>query len=230
MNSPTVIRTLVVDDERLFCEAHFEYVNRVEGFEAVATARSGGEALRVLAADGIDLVLLDFYLPDMSGLDVCRLMNARGVAADVIAVTSASDLATVRAAISQGAVQYILKPFTFQALRDKLLRYADYRAAMAAKPRADDQATVDRALAVLRGAPEATLPKGLSQETLSLVIDRLGAATQPVSASDLGNAAGISRITARRYLEHLVAQGVATQTLRYGKTGRPEILYAKSAG
>jgi response regulator of citrate/malate metabolism len=230
VTSPSVVRTLVVDDEQLFCDAHFEYVNRVDGFEAVATARSGGEALRILAAGDIDLVLLDFYLPDMNGLDVCRTMNARRMTADVIAVTSASDLATVRAAISQGAVQYILKPFTFQALRDKLLRYGDYRAAMTAKPHADDQATVDRALAVLRGAPEAALPKGLSQETLSLVIEHLTEVPDPVSASDLGNAAGISRVTARRYLEHLVAQGVAAQTLRYGKTGRPEILYAKAGG
>lgn len=218
------IRVLVVEDEELLSEAHREYVQRVPGFAAVAVARSGHEALRVLSRQPIDLVLLDFYLPDMSGLDVCRAARSAGVTADVIAVTSARDLETVRAAISQGVVQYLLKPFTFAAMRDKLQSYAEYRAALGGGT-AQDQTVVDRALAVLRGSPDTALPKGLSKETLSLVAEALEARTEPASASDLAAATGVSRVTARRYLEHLVAHGAAEQSLRYAKAGRPEILY-----
>jgi response regulator of citrate/malate metabolism len=220
------IRVLVVEDELLLAEAHREYVGRVPGFATVAVARSGREALRVLGRHPVDLVLLDFYLPDMSGLDVCRAMRSAGVQADVIAVTSARDLETVRAAISQGVVQYLLKPFTFAAMRDKLESYAQYRATLAQGTTAQDQAVVDRALAVLRGSPESVLPKGLSPQTLSLVSEALAARTEPASATDLAAATGVSRVTARRYLEHLVAQGAAEQSLRYAKAGRPEILYA----
>lgn len=220
------IRVLVVEDEELLADAHREYVGRVPGFATVAVARSGQEALQALSRRPVDLVLLDFYLPDMSGLDVCRAMRSAGVKADVIAVTSARDLETVRAAISQGVVQYLLKPFTFAAMRDKLRSYAEYHAALAQGTTAQDQAVVDRALAVLRGSPEAMLPKGLSQQTLSLVAEALAARTEPASATELAAATGVSRVTARRYLEHLVAQGAAEQSLRYAKAGRPEILYA----
>jgi len=223
------IRVLVVEDEPLLAEAHRTYVERVEGFQAVGVVHSGRDALRELERTPVDLVLLDFYLPDMSGLDVCRSMRAAGVRADVVAVTSARDVETVRAAISQGVVQYLLKPFAFAALRDKLQAYAEYRSALDPGSAAQGQADVDRALAVLRGSPQTTLPKGLSQQTLSLVVEALAARTDPVSASDLAAATGVSRVTARRYLEHLVAHGAAEQSLRYAKAGRPEVLYSSRA-
>ena len=92
-------------------------------------ALTGGAALQVLADQPVDLVLLDVGLPDMSGLEVLRTLRTRGTPADVIVVTSVRDLEVVRSAVSSGAVQYLLKPFTFAGLRDKLERYADYRAA-----------------------------------------------------------------------------------------------------
>jgi response regulator of citrate/malate metabolism len=225
MTTDGPIRTLVVEDEQLLCEAHQQYVAKVAGFVCVGGVRSGAAALRLLGGTPVDLVLLDFYLPDMTGLDVCRAMRGAGVRADVIAVTSARDLETVRAAVSQGVVQYVVKPFTFQALRDKLESYADYRATLTGAG-AGDQAMVDRALAVLRGAPEAALPKGLSASTLALLRQHLADNDESRSAAEVARATGVSRVTARRYLEHLVAQGAAEQSLRYGKAGRPEILYS----
>jgi response regulator of citrate/malate metabolism len=226
VNDRPAIRVLVVEDEPLLAEAHREYVDRVAGFSTVAVTHNGRDALRALARQPVDLVLLDFYLPDMSGLDVCRAMRAGGSTADVIAVTSARDVETVRAAISQGVVQYLLKPFPFAALRDKLQAYAEYRSTLEQGPAAHDQAAVDRALAQLRGSSRTTLPKGLSQATLRLMVEALAARSEPASASDLAAATGVSRVTARRYLEHLVAHGAAEQSLRYARAGRPEVLYA----
>lgn len=220
------IRTLVVEDDQLIAEAHQAYVARVSGFAVAGVAHSGGDALRILGAQPVDLVLLDFYLPDMGGLDVCRAIRAAGHGADVIAVTSARDLATVRAAVSQGVVQYLLKPFAFATLRDKLERYADYRRQMAATGEAGDQVVVDRALAVLRGSSGPALPKGLSSTTLNAVVEHLRSRDSAVSASDVAEVTGVSRVTARRYLEHLVEQGQADRGARYGQTGRPEQLYA----
>ena len=220
-----MIRTLIVEDDVLIAEAHQAYVERVAGFEVAGVAHSGGEALRLLANRPVDLVLLDFYLPDMSGLDVCRAIRAAGHSADVIAVTSARELATVRAAVSQGVVQYLLKPFAFATLRDKLERYADYRRQMALPGEAGDQVEVDRALAVLRGSSGPALPKGLSPTTLNAVVDHLRGTSAQVSASEIADVVGVARVTARRYLEHLVVQGLAVRNARYGHAGRPEHLY-----
>lgn len=220
-----MIRTLVVEDDALIAEAHQAYVERVPGFVVAGVAHSGVKALRLLESTPVDLVLLDFYLPDMGGLDVCRAIRAAGHGADVIAVTSARDLATVRAAVSQGVVQYVLKPFAFATLRDRLERYASYRAEMAAAEEAGDQVAVDRALAILRGSSTPALPKGLSPTTLHSLIEHLRSGDGQVSASDIADVVGVSRVTARRYLEHLVEQGLADRNARYGHAGRPEHLY-----
>ena len=223
-----MIRTLVVEDEPVLAEAHRAFVDRVPGYACTGSAGDGATALRLLAAAGVDLVLLDVGLPDMSGLDVLRAVRARGLPVDVVMVTSARDLDVVRSAVSAGAVQYLLKPFTFAGFRDKLERYAEFRRALS--PDAPEQAAVaeqgdiDRALSSLRATARAVLPKGLQEETLALVVKALRAAGEPLSASDVAGATGVSRVTARRYLEHLADGGQATRSLRYGG-GRPENAY-----
>jgi response regulator of citrate/malate metabolism len=219
-----MIRVLIVEDDPVAAEAHAAYTDRVAGFQVVARAGTGADALRVLGRDPVDLVLLDMGLPDMHGLDVCRAMRAGGHRADVIAVTSARDLAVVRAAVSQGIVQYLLKPFGYPALRDKLERYAAYRAQLTGAGAVAGQHEVDRMLATLRGAEPAGLPKGMSRESLDAVVGliRGGAGA---SAAEAGAALGMSRITARRYLEYLAEMGLAGRHPRYGGTGRPEVEY-----
>ncbi|HEU4425967.1 MAG TPA: response regulator [Pilimelia sp.] len=220
-----MIRVLVVEDDPVASEAHAAYTERVPGFQVAARAATGAEALRMLGRHEVDLVLLDMNLPDMHGLEVCRAMRAARHGADVIAVTSARDLAVVRAAVSQGIVQYLLKPFVFATLRDKLERYAAYRRQLTDGGVVAGQHQVDRMLATLRSADAADLPKGMSRESLDAVVAAVKAAPNAVSAAEVGAATGTSRITARRYLEYLAGIGLATRTARYGGAGRPELEY-----
>ncbi|MCX5385759.1 response regulator [Streptomyces sp. NBC_00083] len=217
-----MIRVLVVEDDPVAAEAHRLYVGRVPGFTAVAVAHSRAEALRALERTEVDLLLLDLYLPDGHGLQLVRSLRAAGHGADVVAVTSARDLTMVREGVSLGVVQYVLKPFTFPTLRDRLVRYAEFRAAAG---EASGQEEVDRALAALRAPQPSALPKGLSAPTLQAVTRILREAPQGVTAAEAGLAVGISRITARRYLEHLVTSGRAGRTPQYGQIGRPELQY-----
>jgi response regulator of citrate/malate metabolism len=216
------IRVLVVEDDPLAAEAHRQYVGRVPGFAALGAAHTGAEARRLLDRTPVDLLLLDLYLPDGHGLRLLRSLRAAGHAVDVIAVTSARDLAVVREGVSLGVVQYVLKPFAFATLRDRLVRYAEFRAAVG---EASGQDEVDRALSALRAPQGAQLPKGMSGATLEAVTRVLRASQSGLTASEVASAAGISRITARRYLEHLVGSGRARRSPRYGNVGRPELCY-----
>ncbi|WP_446213835.1 response regulator [Micromonospora sp. IBSANI012] len=221
------IRVLVVEDEPLLAEAHTAYTERVPGFVVAGVAHTGREAMAALRRRGgtdIDLVLLDFRLPDVHGLDVCRALRAAGSSVDVLAVTSARDLAVVRTAVSLGVTHYLLKPFTFAAFRDKLERYADYRRQALADGEVAAQHEVDRMFATLRGAAPHTLPKGLDVQTLNRVLSAL-AERAGQSASEVSQATGISRVTARRYLEYLVTIERAVRVPRYGTPGRPEVEY-----
>ena len=216
------IRVLVVEDDPVAADAHALYAGRVEGFRVVGVAHSRAAAVRLLDRVPVDLILLDLYLPDGHGLALLRALRAAGHAADVIAVTSARDLAVVREGVSLGVVQYVLKPFAFATLRDRLTRYAEFRGAAG---EASGQDEVDRALAVLRAPQPATLPKGLSGPTLEAVTRSLREAPAGLTAAEAGAAVGISRITARRYLEHLVTEGRAVRAPQYGQIGRPELQY-----
>ncbi|MCS0634170.1 response regulator [Streptomyces sp. LP05-1] len=216
------VRVLVVEDDPVAADAHALYVGRVPGFRVVGVVHSRSAAARALERTPVDLLLLDLCLPDGHGLGLLRSLRAAGHTADVIAVTSARDLAVVREGVSLGVVQYVLKPFTFATLRDRLVRYAEFRAAAG---EASGQEEVDRALGALRAPGPAALPKGLSTPTLSAVTGVLRAAPEGLTAAGAGAAVGISRITARRYLEHLVTAGLAARSPQYGQVGRPELQY-----
>ncbi|WP_455354221.1 response regulator [Streptomyces sp. SYSU K217416] len=223
----TGIRVLVVEDDPVAADAHRLYVDRVPGFTAVGVARSRVEAARMLDRIPVDLLLLDLHLPDGHGLHLVRSLRAAGHSVDVIAVTSARDLAVVREGVSLGVVQYVLKPFSFATLRDRLTRYAEFRASAG---EASGQDEVDRALATLRAPQPAALPKGLTGPTLEAVTRALRDAPDGITAGEAGAVVGISRITARRYLEHLVTAGRAGRSPQYGQVGRPELQYRWLAG
>ncbi|MEU6541471.1 response regulator [Streptomyces sp. NPDC047000] len=221
------IRVLVVEDDPVAADAHVMYVGRVPGFVAVGKVHTGTEARLMLDRRAVDLLLLDLHLPDVHGLQLARSLRAAGYRVDVIAVTSARDLAVVREGVSLGVVQYVLKPFTFATLRDRLVRYAEFRGAAG---EASGQDEVDRALAALRAPGPAALPKGLSGPTLERVTGTLREGGEGLTAAGVAEAVGISRITARRYLEHLVESGRAARTPLYGQVGRPELVYRWTTG
>jgi response regulator of citrate/malate metabolism len=222
------IQVLVVEDDPLAADAHALYVSRVPGFAVAAVVHSRAEAVRALERFPVDLILLDLLLPDGNGLGLLRALRAAGRTTDVFAVTSARDLTVIREGVSLGVVQHVLKPFTFPTLRDRLRRYAEFRTTThTADGEAGSQAEVDRALSTLWTAPEsASLPKGLSAATLEAVTRALRRAGQTgLTASAAAEALGVNRITARRYLEHLVDGEHAAREPQYGQIGRPELRY-----
>ena len=219
------VRVLVVEDEALAAEAHAAYVGRLRGFELAGVARSAREAMRFLATHPeVDLMLLDLHLPDGHGLGLLQQARAAGHRCDAIAVTSARDSEVVRNAVTQGVVLYLIKPFTFASFRAKLEQYAAYRSQLAAAPTEVVQDEVDRLMGSLRPMAQA-LPKGMSQETLQQVTDVLRGASAPQSATEVAATVGTSRVTARRYLEHLADAGLVDRRPRYGRSGRPEVEY-----
>ncbi|GAA2675940.1 MULTISPECIES: response regulator [Actinoplanes] len=219
-----MIRVLVVDDEPLIAQAHRAYTERIAGFEVVGVAHTARDAMAVLRTQEVDLILLDLHLPDRHGLDLVRALRAAGSGADVLAVTSSRDLGVVRQAVALGVTHYLLKPFTFAAFRDRMDRYALYRAQVREVSEVAAQHEIDRVFATLRGGPPDSLPKGLDPATFDLIRAALQAAGG-LSATEVAARTGTSRVTARRYLEHLAEAGRAVRSPRYGGPGRPEVEY-----
>jgi response regulator of citrate/malate metabolism len=169
------------------------------------------------------LVLLDLYLPDGHGLDLVRdILEHRDRRPDFLVITAARDMASVRAAMQLGTVHYLVKPFSFAQLEERLIAYRDLHGRLAAIEEAE-QHEVDALYGLLRGP--APLPKGQSGPTMARIRELLHTADDDLSAADIAGQMGISRSTAQRYLAELARQGKIELRLHYGATGRPEHRY-----
>lgn len=219
-----MIDVLVVDDDFMVAKVHSGYVANTPGFQVAGVAHTGADALRQLRERRPDLVLLDIYLPDMDGLAVLRQIRANPEQqTDVIVISAAKDVETVRQAMRGGVLHYLIKPFAYSALFDQLKYFAGLHAELGALDEAA-QADVDRVFGT-RPAGRSVLPKGFSPETAQVFERVLRAAGTDLSAAECGERAALSRVSARRYLEHFVATGQAEVSLRYGGSGRPERRY-----
>jgi response regulator of citrate/malate metabolism len=220
-----VIRTLIVDDDFMVAKVHAGFVSALDGFEVVGTASTGGQALEEITRLRPDLVLLDVYLPDMTGLDVLRRVRADGWPADVIVISAARDVDSIRSALHGGVLHYLVKPFDRRTFEARLHDYARMHGEFARLDEAG-QGDVDRMFGRVRGGAHATgaqTPKGITPETLELVRQALDAAgADGLSATECSARTGLARVSARRYLEQLVAGQQADVRQRYGTAGRPE--------
>lgn len=237
----TLIRTLVVDDDQEVAGVHTGFLLAHGAFDVIGVAYSGTEALEMIAELKPALVLLDVHLPDLSGIEVLRrVRNLPGDPVDVIAITAARELETVRAAMAGGVLHYLIKPFNSKVLLQRLDDYVEHRTTIlehsAGGSEPLDQDRIDRLLASVpprAAAPAAPrllpaqglLPKGLSEPTLRAVEEALRSSVVGASASEVAGRLGLARVSARRYLEFLVERGDARVTPRYGAAGRPEKFY-----
>ncbi|AZC13641.1 MULTISPECIES: response regulator [unclassified Microbacterium] len=222
-----MIGVLLVDDDPLTIDVHRRHLERIDGFEVVGEchdARSAVSAILDAAPGVIDLVLLDVTMPDGTGVDVLRHVRARGVAVDVIAVTGVRDADIVRQMVALGVAQYLVKPFTFAMLSERLRQYLDFRRRASDAAGSATQEEIDALLGALRPPAMTALPKGLSAESLERVA-RAVRHDGPLSAVEAAEQTGLSRVSARRYLEHLAEVGRVERLPRYHGRGRPESEY-----
>ncbi|WP_086722865.1 response regulator [Streptomyces carpinensis] len=225
-----MIRTLVVDDDFRVGQIHSDYVHRVQGFEVVGEAATVAEALAAVRDLRPDLLLLDVFLPDGTGIDILRqLSQDQGDARpDVLMITADHDITSVRATMKLGAIGYLVKPFGSADLAERLTAYRQLRDRVDALSRTTtaDQADVDALFSAARPPAVPRIPaKGHSAPTLSAIHQALRAAATALSAAEAAEATGVSRATAQRYLSYLVKEGTVRLELRYGTTGRPEHRY-----
>jgi response regulator of citrate/malate metabolism len=217
------IRVLIVDDDFRVADIHRGFVEELDGFVVVGTAQTGAAALEACTELNPDLVLLDIYLPDGLGTDViARLRTDRSV--DCFVLTAARDIATVKRCLDLGALNYLIKPFKRSELTARLKDYRRWKSSWRMQGELD-QRVVDRIFHGV-GRQAEGLPKGLSAETMELVIRVLAEADEPLGADDVAQLTGISRVSVRRYLRHLTDRGQAVLSQDYGTPGRPRHRFA----
>lgn len=231
--SEPVYGILIVEDDFRVADINRSFIEQSEGFEVVGMAKTGAEALAILASEGerIQLVLLDAYIPDVEGLELLWEIRRRHARLDIVMITAAKEVGTIAEALRGGVFDYLIKPTESARMAQMLSRFRQERAALERKAEMS-QEELDQALTRLRPMTESsstasrgTLPKGIDKLTLNTVISALENVENSATAMQVSVATGVSRSTARRYLEFLVSVDVACAELGYGDVGRPERRY-----
>ncbi|UYQ78497.1 response regulator [Glutamicibacter sp. JL.03c] len=221
-----MIKVLVIDDDFMVAKVHAGFVNKEPGFMVAGIAHTASDAIKAATELDPDLALLDIHLPDMNGLELLQRLREVQPELDVIVISAAREMETVRKALRGGIVHYLMKPFSWDDLRERLKHYAKtYQPLDVAADQELEQADVNR-LFGLGGQNRRPLPKGCSAETMVLVENIVKEATEPISATETAEKLGTSRVSARRYLEYLAEENLAVVNLRYGGVGRPERRYS----
>ncbi|EPR4991345.1 response regulator [Vibrio navarrensis] len=220
-------RVMIIEDDLAIAQLHHNYLQQLNGFEVIAIATTSAEAQLQLTLLEPDLVLLDVYLPDGSGLDILNQIRGSNRHCDVILITAARDVETLQTAMRGGVVDYLLKPVMFVRLEAALNKYRAQREQLGHVSADLNQGLVDKMLQSGSAQEKAGhLPKGIDSVTLDK-IRALFQQEESYTADEAGEKMGASRTTARRYLEYLIAAGELQADLSYGTVGRPERCYKK---
>ncbi|MFD1425319.1 two-component system response regulator DctR [Kroppenstedtia sanguinis] len=219
-----MISVLLIEDDPMVREVNKQFVERVRDYQVISSAPNGVEGLKLAKKLNPDLVMIDIYMPDMDGLATLKKIRAEGLITDVIAITAAKDVETVRHVLQNGVFDYIVKPFKFERLKKSLENYRKFQSRLLDKTNIS-QSDLDGMLFQMGSARQRELPKGLNRVTLERIRNFLLEQSRPVSAEEVAEGTGIARVTARRYLDHLEKGGIVTIHIEYGGIGRPTNRY-----
>ncbi len=219
-------RTVIVEDDPLIAAINQTFLARDPRFVLAAAFHSGRDALPWLRSNPAELLILDVYMPRMSGLELLRELRAEEITLDVVMVTAANDSRTVDALLKLGVTDYLVKPFTAQRFQQALDTFARHREAIAAHESVS-QEELDALLS--SGRSGQPIPKGLQEGTLVRIRSCLArTAGEGCTCEALSEEVGLSSVTVRRYLTYLVGRGEAVSRINYDTGGRPSLLYRLS--
>nr|WP_319536907.1 response regulator [uncultured Vibrio sp.] len=223
----TATRVMIIEDDLAIAELHHKYLSQLPGLEVVGIATTRMEAEMQLEILKPDLLLMDVYLPDGTGLEILNTLRTKNQTCDVILITAARDVETLQTAMRGGVVDYLLKPIMFPRLEVALKKYLSQRERLNVAGSLD-QSLVDKMLQSnsVTNTAAKRLPKGIDSVTLDKIRD-LFPGGEMLTADEAGEKIGASRTTARRYLEYLISAGELEADLNYGTVGRPERCYKK---
>jgi len=174
------LRVLVVDDQQLLRRGLVMLFGTVEGVDVVAQAAHGAEALAVLRAEDVDVVLADAKMPVMDGIELVRRCVREHPGLPVLVLTTFDEPDVVRGAVAAGAAGFLLKDTSIEALAEAVRAVAagglviDPRVArLALAPSRDERDEGD-------GPPALALLTPTEREVAALVAE--GLSNQAIAA------------------------------------------------
>jgi two-component system, CitB family, response regulator MalR len=213
---------MIVEDDPMVAEINKQYLSKIAGFRLAATANSVDHAIRLLEKEDIQLILLDIFMPSKQGLELLAFLRKNDLEIDVIIISAASDLERIKKALRYGVVDYLIKPFEFERFHAALTSYLKHSRFIDKQKEVNQQELDNFILHREEALIAEELPKGLTKDTLKQVWEAVQELKQgPFSTDEIANVVGISRVSARKYLNFLKDLGILDVKVIYGTVGRP---------
>ncbi|QGH62963.1 two-component response regulator DpiA [Serratia proteamaculans] len=222
------LNILIVEDETPLAEMHAEFIRQNGGCRQIWLAGNLAQARMMTDRFKPDLILLDNFLPDGQGIELLRELTLSGYAGGIVFITAASDMDTVAEALRYGVFDYLIKPLAYDRLAHTLLRFSQRRQALKDKARLSQQRIDQMFNTYARGEQQAALPAGIDELTLVKIRALFELPSASHTAESVAQKMGLSRTTARRYLEFCTAAQQLRAEIIYGKVGRPQRIYRPS--
>lgn len=217
------LSVFIVEDDPMVLEVNKGFLDKMNGFQLVGESTNGRDAYENIIAKKPNLILLDMFLPDMTGMELFLKLRAARIPSDIIMITAARDAQTVQEALRLGAVDYLIKPFRFDRFERALQQYKDSTKKLSTT-NTFKQEDIDQWLGIQYETTE--LPKGLNDITMKQISDYLMTNREPITSEQLAQNVGMARVTVRKYLDFLATKGSVHINLKYGTVGRPTKYYS----
>tara|TARA_R110000796_G_scaffold108780_3_gene219896 strand:- start:9298 stop:10002 length:705 start_codon:yes stop_codon:yes gene_type:complete len=195
-------------------------------YQVVGIAGNLATAKALLQAVNPDLVLLDIHLPDGNGLDLLSDLRRLNIKSEVMLLTAAKEVEILEKAMQLGASDFLVKPLMLSRLDQALARFEARQQCFSAAVEVT-QSMVDTLFGSKERVSTTTrLPKGVDSLTLKKIITAFNEHKETAfTAQQMGDLVGVSRSTARRYLEYMLEAEQVRADQSYGSIGRPERCY-----
>lgn len=223
-----MIEVMIVEDDPMVREINSKFLKRVDGFNLYKAVANLEDAKKFIKDKKPDLILLDVYLPKENGVDLLKWIRVQEIDIDVILITADKSMERVQEAFRYGAIDYLIKPFSFERFKESLNqfkeRYYKFR-----QNDTFEQKDLDK-LITISASPqgEDDFTKGLNKYTYKSIWDEIEKSDyEEFTAEGLAEKLGIARVTVRRYLEYMEKENKVEKLVEYGKVGRPQHKYHK---
>lgn len=224
-----VLKVLIAEADPLLQKLYSDLIAEENAYTVLKCVSTGPEMFEALKCVGADLVLLDLYLREFDALPGIEELRKNFPRTDYIIASSGENPDLVRKALCQGVFEFLIKPFSFDRLRFALKNYQIYHHSLTGRTRPWQQADLDTLVSIKSRDPSwannRAVPKGLQIQCLNDIESFLRENDDTFSAQEVGDKLGISRSTARRYLEFLTMSERVIVEYAYRKVGRPEKRY-----
>ena len=221
-------RVVIVEDDPMVATINRQYVSMNPSFHVCGNFRNGKDGLDFIKKKPVDLVILDYYMPLMNGMEFMERLNQFERKPDVIMVTAANETETVKGLLGTGVIDYLVKPFEYARFERALDQFSKKQELLSNVDGNLSQKDIDRLLSsgAVNEAGPTRMQKGLQEHTLETIRqymkDNRG---QSFTSEEIAEQVHLSRVTIRRYVNYMLETHEIASSIDYKTGGRPSIQY-----